>query len=241
MRATLVVTFLLVSSVGCGGDGRGRLDAAIDGAVPRGPVPPTPPTCNGAPLPCEGRADGVCNDGCRPGPGCDGPLRECRGSSQSDCPLYCRWDHDIDLCIGTPPAQCADYGRISCEAQFDCVWATECHGEAALCSSYANDECGDVGGCSLSCPEGRITCGELCIDSSADPSNCGSCGTVCPSVCIDGSCQVQSCDSRANCLADDGEPCNGDWACEDGACRTTAPPESCAPICPGTPCDLVSQ
>jgi hypothetical protein len=41
-----------------------------------------------------------------------------------------------------------------------------------------------------SCSEGLTLCAEVCVDTSADPANCGGCGVACPAdqVCSAGAC-----------------------------------------------------
>jgi hypothetical protein len=46
---------------------------------------------------------------------------------------------------------------------------------------------------STTCPAGETPCAGTCVDTSADPSNCGSCGNVCPPAnpaCIGGVCTI---------------------------------------------------
>jgi hypothetical protein len=54
--------------------------------------------------------------------------------------------------------------------------------------------CVAVGGghytCTLLCPSGQASCGELCTDTRLDKRNCGYCGHICETtqVCKDGIC-----------------------------------------------------
>ncbi|MBL8679523.1 MAG: SBBP repeat-containing protein [Myxococcales bacterium] len=84
------------------------------------------------------------------------------------------------------------------------------------------------------CPAGASLCGEVCIDSTNDRTNCGGCGVVCgfgvPCVagrCDDGNCpmgQVRCGDRCADPRTSPehcggcGNPCDRGFACTDGRC-----------------------
>jgi hypothetical protein len=77
---------------------------------------------------------------------------------------------------------------------------------------------------------GWIICDRVCVDPTADPGNCGSCGNSCSGVCAGGSCQTD-CGGAPQCgnrcvSATDPYNCGGcgnlcDGACVNGACGQT--------------------
>ncbi len=86
-------------------------------------------------------------------------------------------------------------------------------------------------GLPVGCAAGLTLCGTSCVDTAADPANCGACGYVClpGQACIAGAC-AQACASVADC--DDGRFCNGVEFCVAGLCQPGTPP-SCDD---GNPC-----
>ncbi|MBK9753692.1 MAG: hypothetical protein IPO88_09335 [Nannocystis sp.] len=69
-------------------------------------------------------------------------------------------------------------------------------------------------------------CGQLCVDLSVDPGNCGKCGVSCviphaSPACSGNACAIASCDPGwTDC---DGDPQNG--------CELLGPGENCTPVC----------
>jgi hypothetical protein len=90
--------------------------------------------------------------------------------------------------------------------------------------SNSNQSSSNGGGDSTTpCPAGQTFCGTACIDTQADPQNCGACGTVCDN----GQCSGGVCASGQTC-APDGAACNVPADC----CSLLCPNESQAPgIC----------
>jgi hypothetical protein len=98
------------------------------------------------------------------------------------------------------------------------------------------------------CPAGQQICGDLCIDTSSDPANCGGCQTVCAqgAVCANGSCVCASgstyCSAIGICVdlssdpnncGDCGIGCPSGWLCANGQC--VCPDGS--PPCGGSCCE----
>ncbi len=80
---------------------------------------------------------------------------------------------------------------------------------AQTCRRSASAGCDPLkGGCS-GCSTAKTLCGQVCVDVSADDSNCGACGTVCGAgkTCAQGSC-VATCPS--------GEVCSPSGVCVSG-------------------------
>ena len=88
----------------------------------------------------------------------------------------------------------------------------------------------------IPCPTSEIACNAICVDTTADNANCGSCGNECASseVCVRGACTALMCGSFAmcphTCTSFDVDPrncgacgvrCNGYDGCVDGACTTS--------------------
>jgi hypothetical protein len=86
------------------------------------------------------------------------------------------------------------------------------------------------------CPPGGTLCGEVCVDTVTDRTNCGACGVTCAFAvaCVDGRCDDGNCPAgRVRCGAacvdprasaehcgGCGNPCDRGVACVDGACAS---------------------
>jgi hypothetical protein len=115
-------------------------------------------------------------------------------------------------------------------------------------------------GGNMGCPEGQATCGGVCIDVSADPANCGACGSVCAASenCYGGVCLAPAPSSDQVCAAQGLSACGGvctntlnDNAncgvcgnscplggyCEGGACVGGCPGTICGGVCVDTSSD----
>ncbi len=185
---------------------------------------------------------------------CNGRDDDCDGEVDEDfdrmsdpencggCGVACPTDpaHGASTCFEGECQLACDSGFADCDGDV----ATGCEaslGSPATCGSC--DErceaptplCESGGGgysCVASCSAGRTLCGDRCVDTSGDVSNCGGCGEVCPDpahgspACTTGACTIGSCDEGwddCNGLAGDG--------CETSL-RTVTDCGSC-----GVPCD----
>jgi glucosylceramidase len=80
----------------------------------------------------------------------------------------------------------------------------------------------------ITCPTGQTACGLVCLDVSADPTNCGGCGIPCSAgqVCQAGACQCES-----------GTLCNGSCVAPDagdcGSPEATGSPPTLVTSAPG--------
>lgn len=181
-----------------------------DGAVPDAlPVDASMPDATGciddtdcAPGTCDER-DGTCIYPCDPSTtaDCNDDGRcETRLGTLDDC-SSCR-----DDCRARAPARtipmCVDGG-----CAFPCVdgW-NRCGGEECdidtlvnrLHCGFCGNECDDtevcVSGSCMPC-EGRVRCGNSCVDVTNDSMHCGGCGDVCDpaEICRDGGCVPTAC------------------------------------------------
>lgn len=82
------------------------------------------------------------------------------------------------------------------------------------------------------CPDGFLLCGNVCMNVSADPAHCGSCGTLCAAgaTCVTGRCQcpigAADCGGICTDLRGDGQNCGacgtvcaGGQVCSAGVCQ----------------------
>jgi hypothetical protein len=111
---------------------------------------------------------------------------------------------------------------------------------AAGCEVTVVDETAKGGGVDA----GRVPCtmcGDACVDTATDPSNCGRCGIACGpgEACVSGSCQTSSCDAPRMMCGDAcvdtsidpgncggcGSTCDVGEACVGGECQ----PSECDP------------
>jgi len=81
-----------------------------------------------------------------------------------------------------------------------------------------------AGSCGIECLGGSTKCGNFCVDTNNDPSNCGTCSNTCASgeVCSSGSCLLQCPAGQTNCS---GTCTNTDY--DPNNCG------SCANVCTG--------
>ena len=168
--------------------------------------------CRGA---CEACINNVCQ-GCKPPAAClfvpttSGRSRKCTclGVPYQDCGQTC--------CDLRAPA-CEHCVAGVCRPK--CRSPKVCRGElVGLCECpEGQEECAD--GCCKDCGELTL-CGDSCVDTDADPANCGDCGNACSGgkACLDGACACPS--NSVECNARCCGPC---LSCQSGACE----PMSC--------------
>jgi hypothetical protein len=77
------------------------------------------------------------------------------------------------------------------------------------------------------CPAGTVLCGGACVDTQADPANCGSCGNRCGNnqTCVGGQCRGGGCvdtQSNAQHCGGCGNACQGALTCISGQCGCAA-------------------
>lgn len=157
--------------------------------------------------------------------GCDNPCPQGQVCSAGVCTVVC----------GPGTTQC---GASCVDVQND---PTHCGNCQTSCGPYPNATAVCVAGsCASFCNEGQADCNNMMSDGceaalSADPLNCGSCGTVCPGganasgTCAAGACGLACNTGFGNC---DGSAANG---CETNTQTTAAHCGMCGNACPGAP------
>jgi hypothetical protein len=126
------------------------------------------------------------------------------------CQIGCKGNGD---CVGVGPASDGGLPRTSCNTTLhQCVECTS-NDQCAL-----GKLCSPSGVCTTgcdsthSCPGGLACCNSLCVDTTNDPNNCGSCNnpcnvggaiTCCSSTCVNLSTNVDNCSAcSAACSSD---------------------------------------
>ncbi len=177
---------------------------------------------------------GGCGQQCPPGQTCANGL--CSGSV-SPC-LAGRRDAYCDLDAGTTRVCCPGGGCADVESDaancgscgYACPPGLACLERQCLATTCTSGTAGQP------CEQGDggqgACCGTSCLDTAADPNNCGGCGVKCASVevCVQGSCVVPQCSP-----AHQGAPCDVDaggylyvGSCCGAACvDTQADPANC--------------
>jgi hypothetical protein len=175
--------------------------------------------------------------------------RECV-DTQTD-PEHCGscWNAcDPEISDGCTAGRCSCRGALQCSVDQKCCEGAGCRNIMTDPSNCGN--CGRQCGLGESCVEGECRCGEgpacagdesccsgECIDTSANPENCGGCNIVCDESgpgCVDGECM---CGSYPPCRYGYGDLLREITACENeeyaaftmccgGACVETGP-ENC--------------
>jgi hypothetical protein len=95
--------------------------------------------------------------------------------------------------------------------------ATPAASSPTVPATSSQGSAGTSSGSTNSCPAGQTLCNAACIDTSTDPNNCGSCGTICDS----GQCSGGICGNSTTCTPD-GEVCR-------------VPADCCSLLCPHDP------
>jgi hypothetical protein len=91
------------------------------------------------------------------------------------------------------------------------------------------------------CPAGQALCGGVCIDVSADPLNCGACGSICAASqsCVSGVCLAPAPSSALKCAAQGLSACAGvctNTLNDNNNCGTCGNSCSIGAICSGGVC-----
>ena len=165
---------------------------------------------------------------CEAGSACD-PVRGCLARRPCAVDSQCA---DTDACTGNErcvlPAGYCVYDALPNDTP--CGDGRVCRGGACACPTATPDRCG-----------------EACVDTRTDATNCGTCGTVCGagSWCSDGRCACSpgqrwcprgACTDlaidNANCGAC-GNPCAAPSTCTNGVCLQPCPPTEhrCNGVC----------
>lgn len=154
----------------------------------------------------------ACKTPCDCTPQCAG---RCCGSDQcgETCPDNCGAGEQCNTQTCTcetacTPRTCAAQGKECGQWDDGCGRPLDCGPcpEGFLCTSD--------GLCAVACPGGRTSCADECVDTSADPRHCGSCGNACQ---VGQLCQDSQCVAGPDCRQ---EPCTGFTYCDlnNGQC-----------------------
>jgi hypothetical protein len=181
-------------------------------AVPQ--VDDTLPTTDSS-IPTDSPASNTCDAGCPNGQVCS------KGACAANCAvteLKCG-----TLCIDskTDSKNCGKCGN-ACPNNYACTNGT----------------------CQLQCPKNQVVCGSqddggadagpVCVDTTTDPLNCGSCGVPCNGTianglpgCVAGKCGVGSCNAGfGDCNKDATDGCEADLSSDKNNCK------ACGTVCP---------
>jgi hypothetical protein len=162
----------------------------------------------------------TCTDGIKNGSETD---VDCGGGSCPPCAngKMCGINADCEsnrclsgFCVDAGPT-CTDGIKNGNETDIDCGGICPKCANGKMCGIDADCDSGNcVGGICTICPSGQAPCGNVCIDVTNDPSNCGACGIVCPGYMkpfTNVSCQQSIC--TFSCQGEhydvDGDPANG--------------------------------
>ncbi|HOX43655.1 MAG TPA: putative metal-binding motif-containing protein [Myxococcota bacterium] len=152
---------------------------------------------------------------------CDAGQADCAGGAADGCETPLGTDADCagcgDACAALPHAggsSCdpagpaclvvCDPGFGDCSAEAGCETDTlsdegHCGDCLTTCDAGAGEFCWQSG-CITDCPDGLTRCDDACIDTSADPLNCGGCGQPCQAPahtqmgCVDSGCVILGCE-----------------------------------------------
>jgi uncharacterized protein YkwD len=194
------------------------------------------------PAPC-GPCTPDCTDRSCGDDGCGGSCGSCDdGLSCAAGACVCLGTVCTGSCVDTSndPANCGSCGHACDPGQIcaggECLCQPSCSGKVCgddgcggICGICATDRtCGATGQCV--CVDGT-DCSGSCVDTTRDPTNCGTCGLRClgnTKFCVDSTC-VGECRPRCG-----GKECGNDGC--GGLCGTCAPTQTCSAkgdcVCP---------
>lgn len=157
--------------------------------------------------------------------------------------VICQSGHD--RCLGDPDcAEATGCLGYLCAGPYARAVGSGCHG---VCSPPCGADhdctrtgCVPCGGPGQPCCSGKVSCGDVCVDTASDPRNCGGCGKRCSinATCSGGVCV---CNRGTGCANSEATCCQSSGICSCG----TPPfywldPRTCMPVssCPTglTPC-----
>jgi hypothetical protein len=155
--------------------------------------------------------------GCCGGAACQNGVCRCPASKPLTCNGVCKQCCDSDDCPSglCCRATCCGNGQV-CSQNGCCTPGGAC--PVGFCGSVP-DGCG--GRLTCPCPPGETCCGATCVNTLADPANCGGCGNACSPTTTD------TC-SGGQCRCGAEPPCTDGLECVAGACQP--------PTCPASQC-----
>lgn len=144
-------------------------------------------------------------------------------NARLQCTPGCKQESDCQISPAAP--HCA-LGRHQC---VECVTTADCGDGGKLCSPAG--AC--VEGCDVdagkSCSGGKSCCDSLCLDTTADPLNCGGCGTTCSTVNGTPKCAAGAC--NWTCASGFGHCDPGNTGCETNVRTSLTRCGSCGRNC----------
>lgn len=245
-RVLVAVGFVL-SLAGCGGGDR---SAPLDGGVADGP-PDSPPAADlGRSMPCGDGSRLAC------GAACVDPTSDAKNCGS--CGHACGADQicSAGQCMA-PPSTCppggcprgsyCDLGSNRCVAgclsDAGCSAGQICTNRSCVAGCRKDGDCAGNHACvanQCQCTNGTTECSGVCVDTSSDGQNCGSCGHAC-SAPDHGtiSCQASQCVSRCDSgyhLCDATCASDHDVATCGASCTPCTQPANGVATCDGTQC-----
>jgi hypothetical protein len=165
----------------------------------------------------------------------DGKCGQCTSQPTDTCPdgLYCLPSHECTpgckndrecsrIAAGAPYCNTERHQCVACKGQADCnSKPNQACSPAGVCADKCTSDAGGAG----SCVDGRACCNGLCVDTTSDAFNCGTCMNTCAGGsprCCAGQCKdtQTNVDHCGGC----GTQCvttNGERSCVAGSCRWT--------------------
>lgn len=167
------------------------------------------PVTNGCTGPsCACNVDGDCTDPIRKRCGASKLCVECVGSADNcgpgtycnesnQCVAGCKGSSDCQISPASPICNVTRHQCVQCLTLADCTDADQCS-PAGECVEGCDLDAGKL------CSGTKTCCNKLCIDTTKDPFNCGSCGVECSKqnstpTCVDRACTWKCAAGYAHC------------------------------------------